>query len=60
MLASGMCDHRRLRDLADIQALIQHAWLVRELGERLHPCVRAKYEELWAYAQSEREWPENQ
>jgi hypothetical protein len=46
-LASGMTGAGRLRDLADVQQLIQTLHLSREVAAQLHPFVRAKYEELW-------------
>ncbi len=48
-LASGMTAPHRLKDLADVQELIKHAGLPRDLS--LHPWVRAKYVELWDAAQ---------
>lgn len=46
-LASGMVAAHRLKDLADVQELIRSAGLTRELAERLHPWVQAKFLELW-------------
>jgi hypothetical protein len=50
-LASGMTAPHRLQDLADVLRLIESSRLPRELGEQLHPYVRAKYDELWSAAQ---------
>jgi hypothetical protein len=46
-LASGMVAPHRLKDLADVQELIRSASLALEFGERLHPWVRGKFDELW-------------
>jgi hypothetical protein len=46
-LASGMTAPHRLKDLADIQELIKHRDLSRELAAELNPYVREKYLELW-------------
>jgi hypothetical protein len=46
-LASGMTGAGRLRDLGDVQQLIQTLQLPRELSAQLDPFVRPKYEELW-------------
>ena len=57
-LASGLsAEHRRHVDLADVQRAIEALKLARELGERLHPSVRAEYERLWALAQRAGEGP---
>ena len=50
-LASGMTAPHRLRDLADVLELIRARSLPRDLGTRLDPYVRAKFDELWAAAQ---------
>jgi hypothetical protein len=50
-LASGMTAPHRLQDLADVLRLIAAAKLPRELGDKLDPYVRAKYDELWQAAQ---------
>lgn len=47
-LASGITSPDRLKDLADVQELVRHASLPRELGEQLDPMVRAKYDEIWS------------
>lgn len=46
-LASGMTGAGRLRDLADVESMIQLLHLCRELAEQLNPYVRDKYLELW-------------
>jgi hypothetical protein len=57
-LASGLsAEHRRLIDLADVQRAIEALKLPRELGEKLHPSVRAEYGRLWALAQRVGEGP---
>jgi hypothetical protein len=50
-LASGMTNINRLRDIADVQDLINDAGLPRDIADRLNPYVRAKYIELWDAAQ---------
>jgi hypothetical protein len=51
-LASGLsAEHRRLRDLADVQQLIETINLARELGSQLDDSVRDEYEHLWLLAQ---------
>ncbi len=47
-LASGMTNPDRLKDLADVQELVRHARLERELADQLDPMVRAKYLEIWS------------
>lgn len=48
-LASGMTGGlSRLKDLADVVALIQNQNLRADFAEELHPYVRAKYAEMWA------------
>ncbi|HQQ79449.1 MAG TPA: nucleotidyltransferase family protein [Thermoanaerobaculia bacterium] len=57
-LASGLsAEHRRLVDLADVQRTIEALKLPKELGDRLHPSVRAEYGRLWALAQRVGEGP---
>jgi hypothetical protein len=46
-IASGMTNLGRLKDLADIQQLIQAANLTAEFADELNPYVRDKYLELW-------------
>jgi hypothetical protein len=51
-LASGLsAEHRRLRDLADVQQLIEILHLPVDLAERLEPSVRNEYIRLWELAQ---------
>lgn len=50
-LASGMSGAGRLRDLADVQAMIETLRLPESLAEELHPYVRDKYTELWQLGQ---------
>ncbi|MEA2413817.1 MAG: hypothetical protein QOI58_474 [Thermoanaerobaculia bacterium] len=49
-LAIGLWE-TRMRDLADVLQLIQHAALPRELVNDLHPYVRDEYERIWLLAQ---------
>jgi len=46
-LASGLTNPDRLKDLADVQELIRHAGVPRELVAELDPMVRAKFVEIW-------------
>ncbi|MSR59134.1 MAG: hypothetical protein EXS05_16065 [Planctomycetaceae bacterium] len=46
-LASGMSSAGRLKDLADVQELIRHLNLPREMAGELDLSVRDKYVELW-------------
>ncbi len=46
-LASGISSPNRLKDLADVQELVRHARLPRELGRELDETVREKYTEIW-------------
>ena len=46
-LASGISHPGRLKDLADVQELIQARDLPLELRDELDPSVREKYTELW-------------
>jgi hypothetical protein len=50
-LASGLSAPHRGKDLIDIQELIKHAGLPRELAAQLDASVREKYLELWELAQ---------
>lgn len=51
-LASGLsAEHRRLRDLADVQDLIIALQLPRDLGEKLDGSVRSEYFRMWDAAQ---------
>lgn len=55
-LASGLTvEHRRLRDLADVQQLIEILDLPAELNQRLDASVRDEYLRLWTLAQKARE-----
>lgn len=55
-LASGLtAEHRKLRDLADVQQLIEILHLPLELSQRLDGSVRDEYLRLWALAQRARE-----
>jgi hypothetical protein len=55
-LASGLsAEHRQLRDLADVQQLIETLDLPAELGQRLDESVRDEYSRLWRLAQKTRE-----
>ena len=54
-LASGLtAEHRTLRDLADVQQLIEMLNLPVELSERLNESVRSEYLRLWQLAQKAR------
>lgn len=51
-LASGLsAEHRRLRDLADVQQLIETLCLPLELAARLDASVQTEYRRLWQLAQ---------
>ena len=50
-LASGMVAPHRAKDLVDVQELIKSAGLALSVADELHPCVRAKFVELWHLAQ---------
>ncbi len=50
-LASGLsAEHRQLRDLADVQQLIETLDLPENLAEQLDPSVRDEYRRLWRLA----------
>jgi len=49
-LAIGLWE-TRMRDLADVLQLIQHAALSREVVNDLHPYVRDEYDRIWLLAQ---------
>jgi hypothetical protein len=53
-LASGMTVATRLKDLADVQQIIQILNPPRDLAAQLNPFVRAKYLELWDGVEAER------
>jgi len=57
-LASGLSAPTRLRDLADVQELIRHLKLPREMAEQLDPSVRGKYLEFWEAFQQNPDEPE--
>ncbi|HJT78507.1 MAG TPA: hypothetical protein VJ739_14985 [Gemmataceae bacterium] len=46
-LASGMSSPRRLKDLADVQELIDLLHLPANFADQLNPSVAGKYRELW-------------
>ena len=51
-LASGMsAKHRELRDLADVQQLIETLGLPEDFSRNLDDTVRAEYQRLWELAQ---------
>lgn len=55
-LASGLtAKHRELRDLADVQQLIEILHLPSELSQRLDGSVRDEYLRLWTLAQRARD-----
>lgn len=55
-LASGLtAEHRKLRDLADVQQLIEVLHLPLDLSGRLDASVRDEYLRLWSLAQKARE-----
>jgi hypothetical protein len=47
-LASGISTPRRMRDLADVQELIELLQLPADFADRLNPYVQGKYRELWS------------
>ena len=55
-LASGLtAEHRQLRDLADVQQLIETLNLPQELSTRLDSSVKDEYLRLWRLAQKAKE-----
>jgi hypothetical protein len=46
-----MTNPRRLRDLVDVQELIDTLQLPEDLDQQLDPFVREKYRELWRVVQ---------
>lgn len=55
-LASGLsAEHRQLRDLADVQQLIETLNLSQDLAARLDNSVRGEYLRLWRLAQKTHE-----
>jgi hypothetical protein len=57
-LASGMTNPLRLRDIADVQELIQVLRLPEDFADQLHPYVRAKFSELWTLIKNNPQPPE--
>jgi hypothetical protein len=53
-LASGMTNPGRLKDLGDIQELIRTLKLTKDLGAKLNPYVRGKFEELWSAVENDK------
>jgi Uncharacterised nucleotidyltransferase len=51
-LASGISNPRRVRDLADVQELIDLLHLPADLADQLNPYVAGKYRELWDVVQN--------
>jgi hypothetical protein len=49
-LASGMTNSERMRDLADVIAMIKALDLPRDFAGKLNPFVQQKYSELWVGA----------
>ncbi len=55
-LAAGLsAEHRTLRDLADVQMLIESLDLPADLASRLDPSVRVEYDRLWNLVQKSRQ-----
>jgi hypothetical protein len=50
-LASGQVQHR-LKDLGDVQELIQHLKLPLDLAEQIDPSLRDAYRRIWTDAQT--------
>lgn len=50
--ASGTSAPHRLKDLADVLALVRVLGLPRHLADSLDPSVRAKYDEIWRAART--------
>lgn len=61
-LASGMTNAGRLKDLADVLALVQNLNLTADYSEKLHPYVREKFLELVGQSKSRyvRQWPQRE
>jgi len=54
LLSETGLEPHRLKDLADVQELIKFRNLPKDFADRLHPYVRAKFQELYeAVEQSE-------
>lgn len=46
-LASGMTNHNRIKDIADVQELIKAIAIPKEFVSKLHPWVQAKFLEIY-------------
>jgi len=46
-LASGLSAPHRVKDIADVQQMIEVLGLPKELSEKLHTSVRSEYLRLW-------------
>jgi hypothetical protein len=57
-LASGLSAPDRLKDFADVIALIRANELGEHFADALHPYVQPKYRELWGFAQNPHDLPE--
>jgi hypothetical protein len=57
-LASGMTNPLRLKDIADVQELIQLLKLPMSFADQLNPFVWDKFKELWTLIQSNSSEPE--
>jgi len=57
-LASGMTNPLRLKDIVDVQELIQLLKLPANFADQLNPFVRDKFKELWTLIQSHSSEPE--
>jgi hypothetical protein len=57
-LASGMTNPLRLKDIVDVQELIQVLALPEDFADRLNPFVRDKYRELWKLIATHPEQPQ--
>jgi Uncharacterised nucleotidyltransferase len=53
-LASGLSAPHRIKDLADVQQLIERLNLPQDLDQQLKPSVRAEYNRLWEATDSAR------
>ena len=51
-LASGLSASHRAKDLVDVQELIQHLHIPRDLAKDLDPSVQAEFLRLWEIAQT--------
>jgi hypothetical protein len=57
-LASGMSNPLRLKDIADVQELIQLLKLPADFADQLNPFVRDKFRELWTLIQTHAAGPQ--